>query len=206
MAQDASSNTARATARLPHASGHRRFRDRAGVLAGQAGRPWTSLIRGSLTVRLVAGLVLLVIMTCAVLGIATYTVLSRQLTANFGQQLQAATQRAFAACIGNGPAPDGGTPRPTPDHDGGSPGCDHIILGQSAGTFDAWLTAGGSRVQRDHHRRQRPALDPGRQGGAVGPAGAPGAVAGQQRGDPALRCRPCRPTPAACPRWAATTS
>ena len=100
MAQDASSSTARATARLPHASGHRRFRDRAGVLAGQAGRPWTSLIRGSLTVRLVAGLVLLVIATCAVLGIATYTVLSRQLTANFGQQLQAATQRAFAACIG----------------------------------------------------------------------------------------------------------
>ena len=110
MAQDASSSTARATARLPHASGHRRFRDRAGVLAGQAGRPWTSLIRGSLTVRLVAGLVLLVIMTCAVLGIATYTVLSRQLTANFGQQLQAATQRAFAACIGDGPAPDGSTP------------------------------------------------------------------------------------------------
>ena len=33
MAQDASSSTARATARLPHASGRPRFRDRAGVLA-----------------------------------------------------------------------------------------------------------------------------------------------------------------------------
>ncbi len=143
MAQDASSSTARAAARLPHASGHRRFRNRAGVLAGQAGRPWTSLIRGSLTVRLVAGLVLLVIVTCAVLGIATYTVLSRQLTVNFDQQLQAATQRAFAACLNNGPAPDGGTPA-DPDHDRGSPGCDHIILGQSAGTFDAWLTSGGA--------------------------------------------------------------
>jgi two-component system OmpR family sensor kinase len=147
MAQDASSSTARATARLPHASGHRRFRDRAGVLAGQAGRPWTSLIRGSLTVRLVAGLVLLVIVTCAVLGIATYTVLSRQLTANFGQQLQAATQRAFAACIGDGPAPDGSTPAgQRAEHDGGSPGCAHFILGQSAGTFDAWIAANGSVV------------------------------------------------------------
>ena len=140
MAQDASSSTARATARLPHASGRRRFRDRAGVLAGQACRPWTSLIRGSLTVRLVAGLVLLVIVTCAVLGIATYTVLSRQLTANFDQQLQAATQRAFAACIGDGPRPDGSTPA---DQD---PACRRLARlrplhpGAVGGTFDAWIT------------------------------------------------------------------
>jgi two-component system, OmpR family, sensor kinase len=147
MAQDASS-TAGATARLPHASGQRRFRDLAGVLAGQAGRPWTSLIRGSLTARLVAGLVLLVIVTYAVLGFATYTVLSRQLTVNFDQALQAATQRAFATCIGDGPAPDGSTAAGQgTEHDGGSPGCGHFILGQSAGTFDAWISSSGSVAQ-----------------------------------------------------------
>jgi two-component system OmpR family sensor kinase len=124
-----------------------RLRDRAGTVAGQAGRPWSSLIRGSLTVRLVAGLVVLVIMTCAVLGIATYTVLSRQLTTNFNQQLEAATQRAFAACNSNGPAPNGEIPAyRDDDHDGGSPGCSHVIVGQSAGTFDAWITSGGTVV------------------------------------------------------------
>ncbi len=123
------------------------LRDRAGTVAGHAGRPWSSLIRGSLTVRLVAGLVVLVIMTCAVLGIATYTVLSRQLTTNFNQQLEAATQRAFAACNSNGPAPNGEIPAGRDaDHDGGSPGCSHVIVGQSAGTFDAWITSGGTVV------------------------------------------------------------
>ncbi len=141
MAEDASSSAAATTARLPHASIRRRS-GRVGVLAGRAGRPWVSLIRGSLTVRLVAGLVLLVVVTCAVLGFATYTVLSRQLTANFDQQIQAATQRAFAACLSDGPPQRGGTPA-NEGSDRGSPGCSHVILGQSAGTFDAWLTSDG---------------------------------------------------------------
>jgi two-component system OmpR family sensor kinase len=141
MTEDASGSRAAAAARLPHASVRRRS-DQVGVLAGRAGRPWVSLIRGSLTVRLVAGLVLLVVVTCAVLGFATYTVLSRQLTANFDQQIQAATQRAFAACLGDGPARGDGPP-PGEGNDRGSPGCSHVILGQSAGTFDAWLTSDG---------------------------------------------------------------
>ncbi|MBV9796208.1 MAG: HAMP domain-containing histidine kinase [Actinobacteria bacterium] len=121
------------------------LRDRAGVVAGRAGRPWSSLIRGSLTVRLVAGLVVLVIVTCAVLGIATYSVLSRQLVTNFNQQLEAATQRAFAACLNDAPAPDGGmSAGQRVDPDGGSPGCSHYIVGQSAGTFDAWITTNGT--------------------------------------------------------------
>ncbi|HEY4463360.1 MAG TPA: hypothetical protein VGN41_11915, partial [Streptosporangiaceae bacterium] len=84
------------------AQGH----DRAATVARPGRRPWSSLARSSLTVRLVAVLVVLVIVTCTVLGFATYNVLSRQLTTNFNQQLQAATQRAFAACTSAGPTPD----------------------------------------------------------------------------------------------------
>jgi two-component system, OmpR family, sensor kinase len=152
MARDASGSTAgaggaaAATARLPHASGHRQGRDQAGTAAGRGRRPWSSLARSSLTVRLVAVLVVLVIMTCTVLGFATYNVLSRQLTTNFDQQLQAATGRAFAACVTSGPAPGGGTNdgRDVDPGGGGSPSCSHFILGQSAGTFEAEITSDGN--------------------------------------------------------------
>jgi two-component system OmpR family sensor kinase len=107
-------------------------------------RPWSGLIRASLTVRLVVGLVVLVIITCAVLGFATYTVLSQELNKNFNQAAQAATQRAFVACIGSGPAPGGGQNGPQSGDPDGSPGCAHVILGQAAGTFDAWVTADGT--------------------------------------------------------------
>ncbi len=77
-------------------------------LASRIGRPWGPLIRGSLTARLVVSLVALVIVTCAVLGFATYTVLSRQLMANFHTQLQEATSRAYVTC-GNNPPPQTST-------------------------------------------------------------------------------------------------
>lgn len=121
------------------------------TLAGRLRRPWGSLVRGSLTARLVASLVTLVILTCAVLGFATYTVLSRQLMANFDQQVQEATTRAYLTCKDNAPPqtsesayqashPDGDGDG---DGDGGSP-CGQNILGQSAGTFDGWLTSAGN--------------------------------------------------------------
>jgi two-component system OmpR family sensor kinase len=115
-------------------------------LASRIRRPWGPLIRGSLTARLVASLVALVIVTCAVLGFATYTVLSKQLMANFDQQLQDATSRAYTTC-GNTTPPQTSTSAywgAKPDGDGDPANCGRSIQGQSAGTFDAWLTSSGS--------------------------------------------------------------
>src|ERR1700743_3924832 len=77
-------------------------------LASRISRPWGPLIRGSLTARLVVSMVTLIIVTCAVLGFATYTVLSRQLMASFNQQLQEATSRAYVTC-GDSPPPTAST-------------------------------------------------------------------------------------------------
>ncbi len=117
-------------------------------LARRIGRPWGPLIRGSLTARLVVSMVALVIVTCAVLGFATYTVLSRQLMNSFDQQLQEATSRAYLTC-GNNPPPQTSTSawtsssRPSGDPDGDSSNCGPNVHGQSEGTFDAWLTSSG---------------------------------------------------------------
>ncbi|HEY2519515.1 MAG TPA: HAMP domain-containing sensor histidine kinase [Streptosporangiaceae bacterium] len=116
-------------------------------LASRISRPWGPLIRGSLTARLVVSMVALVIVTCAVLGFATYTVLSRQLMASFHTQLQEATSRAYLTC-GNNPPPQTSTSawtssRHSGDPDGDSSNCGPNVHGQSAGTFDAWLTSSG---------------------------------------------------------------
>ena len=106
-----------------------------------ATRPWRALFHGSLTARLIASLVALVIVTCVVVGAATYTVLRHSLMANFDQALQAATQRQYQACADN----DGNQWSPPAhtssyiDHDPGSSPCDgQVIQGQAAGTFGAW--------------------------------------------------------------------
>jgi two-component system, OmpR family, sensor kinase len=122
-------------------------------LASRLSRPWGPLIRGSLTARLVASLVALVIVTCAVLGFATYTVLSRQLMASFHNQLQEATSRAYVIC-GSNPPPQTSTSawtssRPADDPDGDASDCGPNIHGQSAGTFDGWLTSSG-RVSQEN--------------------------------------------------------
>ncbi|HYY17686.1 MAG TPA: HAMP domain-containing sensor histidine kinase [Streptosporangiaceae bacterium] len=119
-------------------------------LASRISRPWGPLIRGSLTARLVVSMVALVIVTCAVLGFATYTVLSRQLMASFDTQLQEATSRAYDTC-GNNPPPQASTSAyrgsgPDGDGDGNSANCGRNIQGQSASTFDAWLTSSGNVV------------------------------------------------------------
>ncbi len=108
-----------------------------------AARPWRALFHGSLTARLIASLVALVIVTCAGVGAATYTVLRHSLMANFNQALQAATQRQYQACADDdnnqwSPPPQGHTSSFI-DHDPGSSPCDgQVIQGQAAGTFGAW--------------------------------------------------------------------
>ncbi len=129
-------------------------------LASRLSRPWGPLIRGSLTARLVVSMVTLIIVTCAVLGFATYTVLSRQLMASFSQQLQEATSRAYVTC-GDSPPPTASTSayrgaqqywgphqNRAPRQSGGDnpANCGPNIQGQSANTFDAWLTSSGSVV------------------------------------------------------------
>jgi two-component system, OmpR family, sensor kinase len=116
-------------------------------VASRISRPWGPLIRGSLTARLVVSLVALVIVTCAVLGFATYTVLSRQLMASFHTQLEEATSRAYVTC-GNNPPPQSSTSawtsaRYSGEPDGDPSYCGNNVHGQSEGTFDAWLTASG---------------------------------------------------------------
>ena len=109
-------------------------------------RPWRSLVRGSLTARLIASLVALVIVTCAVVGVATYTVLRNSLMTNFSQSLQAATQRQISACMNDGDGGgDGWGSQPqahtSADIDygpGKSPCNGQVIQGQTAGTFGAW--------------------------------------------------------------------
>jgi two-component system, OmpR family, sensor kinase len=108
---------------------------------GWAARPWRSLIRGSLTARLIASLIALIVITCAVVGAATYTVLRNSLMSNFSQSLQAATQRQYQACQNDGdawdPSPQGHTSAYIDRGPGSSP-CGGVITGQTAGTFGAW--------------------------------------------------------------------
>jgi len=114
--------------------------------AGRLARPWRSLVRGSLTARLIASLVALVIVTCAVVGVATYTVLRNSLMTNFSQSLQAATQRQISACMNDGDGGGDGWGSQPPAHTsadidygpGTSPCNGQVIQGQTAGTFGAW--------------------------------------------------------------------
>ena len=82
----------------------------------------------------------LVVVTCAVVGAATYTVLRHSLMASFSQSLQAATQRQYDACLDNDGSDQHGQNH-TSAHMDGSPGsCLGFggIQGQAAGTFGAW--------------------------------------------------------------------
>jgi two-component system OmpR family sensor kinase len=64
-----------------------------------AALPWRWLAHGSLSTRLVASLVLLVILACAVVGVTTNMVLHKSLLNTLDTQLQAATSRHYAACL-----------------------------------------------------------------------------------------------------------
>ena len=119
---------------------------RAAGWAGRIALPWRSLARGSLTARLVARLVLLVIVASAVVGLVTYTVLSRSLLANVNQELQGATSRAYAACLEHSKPPPRSPGSPAPDSDD-SQNCS-AITGQAAGTFGARLKSGAFTEQQ----------------------------------------------------------
>jgi two-component system, OmpR family, sensor kinase len=92
--------------------------------------------------RLIAGLVALLAVACAAVGIVTYLSLRGYLLNQLDENLQAASAR-FTSCV-NGPPP-GGWP-PNSDHDSDNQpsdpaGCANTP-GQASGTFSAALTSG----------------------------------------------------------------
>ena len=99
--------------------------------------------------RLIAGLVALLAVACAAVGIVTYLSLRGYLFGQLDQNLQAAGMR-FTFCVdGAGAAPPGYQPPPDSDNDGddghlGSPDVCANGPGQAVGTFSAALTSGGA--------------------------------------------------------------
>ncbi|HUJ07932.1 MAG TPA: HAMP domain-containing sensor histidine kinase [Streptosporangiaceae bacterium] len=90
--------------------------------------------------RLIAGLLALLALSCALIGVVTYLTLRSYLFSQTRNELAAASKR-YAACVGG---PGSGQP-PSGDHDndngpppGPVPGCG-TISGQAAGTFSARL-------------------------------------------------------------------
>ena len=91
--------------------------------------------------RLIVGLVALLALSCALVGVVTYVALRGFLFHQLSQQLSAAAER-YRTCVEHK-----GPPPPTPDRDdfaGGGyprpvPNCGNQISGQAAGTFTARL-------------------------------------------------------------------
>src|SRR5580692_4608946 len=112
---------------------------------GRGLRHW--LAGRTLRGRLIAGLVALLAVACAAVGIVTYLSLRGYLLGQLDQNLQAASAR-FAACVN--PPPGNQPPDNDHDHDNGPGGrADHAgepamcadTSGQAVGTFSAALTA-----------------------------------------------------------------
>jgi two-component system, OmpR family, sensor kinase len=101
-------------------------------------RAW--LAARTLRGRLIAGLVALLAVACAAVGLVTYVALRGFLFQQLDEQLSAAEQR-YVACVHarGGPPPgdiDGAYGRPPP-----VPHCGSEIPGQAAGTFSARLVS-----------------------------------------------------------------
>jgi two-component system OmpR family sensor kinase len=156
MARDAGAGQAAAAPALHHVAQPSRtalLRRGAAAPVRLAALPWRWLARGSLSTRLVASLVLLVALTCAVVGVATYMVLHKSLLDTLNTQLQAASGRYYAACLEHGGMPSSGLPQlhgtaysfygsgATNPPDENQLGCG-AITGQAAGTFGARLKNG----------------------------------------------------------------
>ncbi len=134
------------------------LRRAAGAFFGRNFTPWRSLARSSLSARLIASLMLLIVLACGVIGLVTYAVLSDSLLANLNQQLQAATARQYAACMEHGNSTPPGTSQSNqtsqsraagadqPDSDDAPPNCG-VITGQAAGTFGARMKQGSFTQQ-----------------------------------------------------------
>ena len=168
------------------------YRAPAGAGLGPARRlaaaPWRWAKRRTLRGRLIAGLLILLALACAVVGGATYFAVNRFLLIQLDDQLQASARIYAAACQHHD---DGGLPGVIPgggDPDGGalgSPGCG-TFPGQAVNTLDVSVQNG---VLTSHYlvngecRSHR---------GGTGRAGWPARPTGS-------------PTPWTCPRWAVTT-
>ena len=86
-----------------------------GASAGR-GRPRRWLARRTLRARLIAGLLALLAVACAAVGIVTYVSLHGYLLSQLDQQLVQASER-YQVCMGNPPpAADGDKPRGQPPH------------------------------------------------------------------------------------------
>jgi len=101
--------------------------------------PWRWLARRTLRGRLVAGLLILLALACAVVGGATYFAVNRFLLIQLDDQLQASARLYAAACQHHDGGPTGGIP----DEGGGPgrPGCG-IFPGQAQNTLDASVRNG----------------------------------------------------------------
>ena len=107
------------------------------LAAGRAPRRW--LARFTLRTRLIAGLLTLLALACAVVGGATYLAASRFLLIQLDSQLQASAQLYAAACQKHGgPPPAMGNP---PQGGPNAPGCGSFP-GQAQNTLDASLHGG----------------------------------------------------------------
>ena len=100
--------------------------------------PWRWLTRRTLRGRLIAGLLALLALACAVVGGATYFAANHFLLIQLDSQLKSSAGLYADACIHHGGPPQPGSPSTrSPDQ----PGCGSFP-GQAANTLDASLTAG----------------------------------------------------------------
>ncbi len=90
--------------------------------------------------RLIVGLVTLLALACALVGLVTYVALRGSLYSQLDQQLEAASQRYVACVEHNAPPPSDNEQRPQAargPYPGPVPNCGNHISGQAAGTFTA---------------------------------------------------------------------
>jgi two-component system, OmpR family, sensor kinase len=128
-------------ARRPARGSAARPRALAGRLVRTAAAPWRWLAGLSLRARLIAGLLALLAMACAVVGGATYLATDRFLLIQLDNQLRGSASVYAIACHKHGgPPPILGHP-PDGDGDPDHPPCG-IFPGQAANTLDASLRNG----------------------------------------------------------------
>jgi two-component system OmpR family sensor kinase len=92
--------------------------------------------------RLIAGLVALLALSCALIGVVTYVALRGFLYHQLGEQLGAANERYIDCITRRGPSPGNQPAGYSPDpagYPGPVPNCGDQISGQAAGTFTARL-------------------------------------------------------------------
>ena len=123
-----------------------------GPVLRRAAAPWRWLAERTLRGRLIAGLLMLLALACAVAGGATYLAANRFLLIQLDDQLQASARLYAAACEhhggfepggvpgGTGPGSPGGGPG-NPGGGPGSPGCGNFT-GQAENTLDVSLSNG----------------------------------------------------------------